>query len=114
MSRFTIKPPGIYIQEINVQPQSIEGVGTSAATFLGEAETGPTMPTLVTSFTEYQRIFGSYFGEGKYLPYAVEGFFLNGGKQCYVCRITDSNYASALANLEAVEASIIYSPNAQA
>jgi uncharacterized protein len=114
MSRFNIKPPGIYIQEINKQPQSIEGVSTSTAAFLGEAETGPTTPTLVTSFTEYQRAFGSYFGEGKYLPYAVEGFFLNGGKRCYVCRVTDSNYTSALAKLETVDVSIIYSPNAQA
>src|SRR5665647_2482305 len=115
MSRFTIKPPGIYIQEINVQPQSIEGVGTSAATFLGEAETGPTTPTLVTSFTEYQRVFGSYFGEGKYLPYAVEGFFLNGGQRCYMCRVLASDYAGALAKLEVVEeVSIVYCPNAQA
>jgi phage tail sheath protein FI len=114
MSRFNIKPPGIYIQEINILPKSIEGVGTSTAAFLGEAETGPTTPILVTSFIEYQRVFGGYFGTDKYLPYAVEGFFLNGGKRCYVCRVTDSNYASALANLEAVEVSIIYSPNAQA
>lgn len=114
MSRFNVKSSGIYIEDINVHPKSIEGVDTSAAAFLGEAETGPTTPTLVTSFVEYQRVFGGFFGEGKYLPYAVEGFFLNGGQRCYVCRVTDSNYSSALANLEAVEVSIIYSPNAQA
>ena len=115
MSRFTIKEPGIYIQEINLQPHSIEGVGTSAAAFLGETETGPTTPTLVTSFTEYQRVFGSYFGEGKFLPYAVEGFFLNGGQRCYVCRVSGSDYVGVLAKLEMVEeVSIVYCPNAQA
>jgi phage tail sheath protein FI len=114
MSRFNVKSSGIYIEDINVHPKSIEGVDTSAAAFLGEAETGPTTPTLVTSFVEYQRVFGGFFGEGKYLPYAVEGFFLNGGQRCYVCRVTDSNYSSALSNLEAVMVSIIYSPNAQA
>ena len=115
MSRFTVKPPGIYVQDIRIQPQSIEGVSTSTAAFLGETETGPTTPTLVTSFAEYQRVFGGYFGEGKYLPYAVEGFFLNGGKRCYVCRVTDSNYASALAKLEAVERFQLFTrPNAQA
>ena len=114
MSRFNIKSPGIYIEDINVHPQSIKGVGTSTAAFLGEAEMGPTTPTLVTSFTEYQRVFGGYFDEDKYLPYAVEGFFLNGGKRCYVSRVSDSNYASALAHLEAVEVAIVYSPNAQA
>ena len=75
---------------------------------------GSTTPTLVTSWVDYQKVFGSYFEEGKHLPYAVEGFFLNGGQQAYVCRVTDSNYASALAKLEALDVSIIYSPNAQA
>lgn len=115
MSRFTIKQPGIFVQNIRIQPQPIEGVSTSTAAFLGETQTGPTTPTLVTSWLEYQNVFGGYFGEGKYLPYAVEGFFLNGGQRCYVCRVNGSDYASALAKLGAVEEiSIIYSPNAQA
>ncbi len=114
MSRITIKP-GVFVQNIRIQPQPIEGVSTSTAAFLGEAETGPKMPTLVTSFAEYQRVFGGYFGEDKYLPYAIEGFFLNGGQRCYVCRITATDYAGALAKLEVVEdVSIIYSPNTQA
>ena len=113
MSRLPIKP-GVFVQNVRIQPQSIEGVSTSNAAFLGETQTGPVAPTLVTSFIEYQRLFGGYFGVDKYLPYSVEGFFGNGGKRCYVCRVNDGNYASALAKLEAVDASIIYSPNAQA
>ena len=113
MSRLPIKP-GVFVQNVRIQPQSIEGVSTSNAAFLGETQTGPVAPTLVTSFIEYQRLFGGYFGVDKYLPYSVEGFFGNGGKRCYVCSVNDGNYASALAKLEAVDASIIYSPNAQA
>jgi phage tail sheath protein FI len=113
MSRLPIKP-GIFIQNIRTLPQSIESVSTSNAAFFGETQIGPTTPTLVTSFIEYQGLFGSYFGEGKYMPYAVEGFFGNGGKRCFVCSVNDSDYAGALAKLEAVDASIIYSPNAQA
>jgi uncharacterized protein len=114
MSRLPIKP-GVFVQNVRIQPQSIEGVGTSTAAFLGETELGPTMPTLVTSWVDYQRLFGGYFGEGKYMPYAVEGFFENGGQRCYVCRVTNGDYASALALLEAVEeVSIVYAPNAQA
>jgi phage tail sheath protein FI len=112
MSRIPLKP-GVFVQEIKIYPPPIEGVNTSNVAFLGETETGPTTPTLVTSFIEYQRVFGGYFGECKYLPYAVEGFFLNGGRRCYVCRVADSNYTSALAKLEVVDVSIIYSPNAQ-
>jgi hypothetical protein len=114
MSRFTIKQPKISVQNIRSQPQPIEGVSTSTAGFLGETQTGPTSPMLVTSWLEYQTVFGGYFGEGKYLPYAVEGFFLNGGKRCFISRIPNSNYKAALAELEALEISIVYSPNAQA
>ncbi len=114
MSRLPIKP-GVFVQNIRIQPQSIEGVSTSTAAFLGETKMGATTPTLITSWLEYQTLFGGYFGADKYLPYAVEGFFLNGGKRCYLCKVTNSDYPSALAELEKFEEiSIVYSPNAQA
>jgi uncharacterized protein len=115
MSHFTIKQPKISVENISIQPQPIEGVSTSTTAFLGETQTGPTTPTLITSWLQFQTVFGGYFGEGKYLPYAVEGFFLNGGNRCYVCRVLGLDYASALDKLKAVqEISILYSPNAQA
>ncbi len=115
MSRFAIRRPGVYVEEIRSQPQPIEGVSTSTAAFLGETQIGPDTPTLVTGWVQFQSVFGGYFGPEKYLPYAVEGFFLNGGKRCYICRVTNGDYPSALAKLEAVEeVSIVYTPNAQA
>ena len=113
MSRLPIKP-GVFVQNVRNQPKSIEGVSTSNAAFLGETQIGLVAPTLVTSFTEYQMLFGGYFGADKYLPYAVEGFFANGGKRCFVCSVNDGNYIGAITKLEAVDASIIYVPNAQA
>ena len=54
---------------------------------------GPSIgaPSLVTSFADFQRQFGGYLseythGEYRYLPYAVDQFFLNGGTRCYVTR----------------------------
>jgi phage tail sheath protein FI len=79
--------PGVYIEEIEIGAKPIEGVSTSTAAFLGETERGPTYPQLVTSFPEYQRIFGGFFGAEKFMPYAAEGFFANGGQRCVVCRI---------------------------
>ncbi|MHC1599763.1 MAG: phage tail sheath family protein [Candidatus Methanospirareceae archaeon] len=85
--------PGVYIEEFEIGAKPIEGVSTSTAGFLGMAERGPlNKPTLVTSFAEYQRIFGSYlkeadYGKKRYLPYAVEGFFANGGQRVYVSRV---------------------------
>jgi len=81
--------PGVYIEEIERGPKPIEGVPTSTAAFIGETERGPTKPRLVTSFKDYQRWFGGVFGDTKFMPYAVAGFFENGGKRMYVCRVTD-------------------------
>ena len=86
--------PGVYVEEFEIGSKPIEGVSTSTLGFLGETERGPTEPKLVTSWLEYQRKFGSFFGDDKYLPYAVEGFFLNGGKRGYVARIVDRQGAT--------------------
>jgi phage tail sheath protein FI len=81
--------PGVYVEEFEIGAKPIEGVSTSTAGFLGEAERGPTTPDLVTSWPDYQRKFGSFFGPDKYLPYAVQGFFANGGQRCFIARIVD-------------------------
>jgi phage tail sheath protein FI len=87
--------PGVYVEEIEMGSKPIEGVSTSVAGFLGETERGPIKPKLVTSWLQYQRIFGSYFDEDKYMPFAVQGFFENGGKSCYIARIVNSNSEAA-------------------
>lgn len=78
--------PGVYVEEIEIGAKPIEGVSTSTAGFLGQTERGPTMPWLVTSFEQYRRVFGGYV-ETSFLPYAVEGFFRNGGQRCYIARV---------------------------
>lgn len=79
--------PGVYIEEIERGPRPIEGVPTSTSAFLGETERGPIKPRLVTSYKEYQRWFGGVFGDNKFMPYAVNGFFENGGRRLFVCRV---------------------------
>jgi len=85
--------PGVYIEEIEIGAKPIEGVSTTTTGFIGMAERGPLdKPTLVTSFAEYQRIFGGYlseknYGNKRWLPYAVEGFFVNGGQRLYISRV---------------------------
>ncbi|MGZ4852025.1 MAG: hypothetical protein ACXV3D_02400, partial [Halobacteriota archaeon] len=87
------KAPGVYIEEISVGPMPIAGVSTSTAGFVGVTEMGPSEgpPVLVTSFAGFQRKFGGYldesFEENRFLPYAVESFFTNGGGQCYIMRV---------------------------
>lgn len=83
--------PGVYVEEIDTGNKPIEGVSTSTAGFLGIAERGTLLPTLLTSFGDYQRSFGSYVkdpdGTDHYLAYAIEGFFQNGGQRCFVQRV---------------------------
>jgi len=90
-------PPGVYIDEIEPGPRPIEGVPTSTAAFIGETERGPVTPRLVTSYKEYQHWFGGVFGDTKFMPYAVRGFFENGGERMYVCRVTEENASPAQA-----------------
>src|SRR4029079_1917223 len=89
--------PGVYIEEIERGPRPIEGVPTSTAAFLGEAERGSITPRLVTSYKEYQRWFRNVFRGHKCLPYAVNGFFENGGKRVFISRIVGKAATSAQA-----------------
>jgi phage tail sheath protein FI len=87
--------PGVYVEEIEIGAKPIEGVSTSTAGFLGETERGPVAAKLVTNFEEFRRVYGGYLSNS-FLPYAMEGFFSNGGKRCFIARIvgTGSKYAS--------------------
>src|SRR5579872_4414419 len=92
--------PGVYVEEIDTGNKPIEGVSTSIAGFLGVTERGPLQPTLVTSFTDYVRNFGSYVqlaGQDYYLTYGVEGFFLNGGQEAFIARVASSTAVAATA-----------------
>ena len=92
--------------------QTINPVPTSTVGFLGNTESGPTTPENVTSWLDFQSKFGSYISES-YLPYAVNGFFANGGQRCFVGRIVDSDYQKGLNVINEIdEISILHIPNA--
>ncbi|HSN74946.1 MAG TPA: phage tail sheath subtilisin-like domain-containing protein, partial [Anaerolineae bacterium] len=91
--------PGVYIEEVSFRPKSIEGVSTSTAGFVGPTRYGPTTgePELLTSFADYERIYGGidqlhFDSEGgveteNYMAHAVRAFFDNGGSRLYVSRV---------------------------
>lgn len=86
--------PGVYVEEISTGPRPIEGVSTSTTGMAGQTERGPVLPRLVTSWEEFSRWYGGYVDRTpggtafKYLPYAVRGFFDNGGQRLFVARVT--------------------------
>jgi uncharacterized protein len=92
--------PGVYVEEVSFRAPSIEGVGTSTVGFAGVTLTGPTgtTPQLLTSFGDYQNIYGGYDQltltgntsdpqNTNYMSMAVKAFFDNGGSQLYVSRV---------------------------
>ncbi|MBE5826557.1 MAG: phage tail sheath family protein [Butyrivibrio sp.] len=96
--------PGVYVEEYDNSPRSIEGVGTSTAGFVGLAEKGPIegAPLLVTNMRSFKQQFGGFlsefaYGEYRHLANSVQQFFDNGGTRCYVMRVApkDAKPASA-------------------
>ena len=55
--------PGVYVEEIP-GPETIQAVGTQTAGFIGPCRFGPTSgrPELLTSFLDYQRVYGDWTG----------------------------------------------------
>jgi uncharacterized protein len=79
--------PGVYVEEVPSGSMPIEGVGTAVAAFVGLAENGPfNEPTLVTNWTQFSSLFGT-FVDGSYLAHSVYGYFTNGGGAAYIVRI---------------------------
>jgi uncharacterized protein len=101
--------PGVYIEEVPSQVNSIAGVSTSTAGFIGVAARG-VRPTAVASFAEFERVFD--LKPTGYLSIAVRGFFENGGKLCYVtCIVPTDPLDAALDSLANEELSILCCPD---
>lgn len=101
--------PGVYVEEYESGAVPMEGVGTSTAGFVGLAEKGDVIgkPQLVTSFSDYVRIFGGYlseakFGDKRFLPYAVEHFFINGGSRAFVMRVCPADAVAAATKSDSI------------
>ena len=97
--------PGVYVEEYDSGAVPMQGVSTSTAGFIGLAQRGPVIgkPQLVTSFADYKRAYGGYLSEAKYgdvryLPYAVEQFFINGGSRAYIMRVAPDGAQAAQAS----------------
>jgi len=85
------KAPGVYLEEIT-PAGPIAGAGTSVAAFIGRvAKLDPkdlTTAVPVTNWTAYTGRFGEY-DPATMLPFAVRGFFENGGTLAYVVPVAD-------------------------
>lgn len=94
--------PGVYIEEFESGSRPMAGVSTSIPGFLGMTAKGYTvgLPQLITSAAEFKRTYGSYLNKSEYkdfrfLSYAIDLFFGNGGSACYVMRVQAPNASCA-------------------
>ena len=88
MDKYT--SPGVYVESVSSVVSVDDSLSTGIGGFIGIAERGPGIPTLISSWQEYVDTFTFYmdspFLANSSLAFAVYGFFQNGGKRCYVQR----------------------------
>ncbi|WP_008317282.1 phage tail sheath family protein [Leptolyngbya sp. PCC 6406] len=89
--------PGVYVEEVDRGSRPIEGVSMSVAGFVGFTEDvrGDAelfKPMMITNWSQYVEFFAKPGSDGftdfdAYLPFAVQGWFNNGGGRCWVVSI---------------------------
>ncbi|MBF6336863.1 phage tail sheath family protein [Nocardia abscessus] len=87
--------PGVYIDELPSAVRTIVGVPTSIAAFVGWAPRGPTDPVRITSFDDYNQIFGGLHEQSP-MSQAVYQFYLNGGSEAEVVRLAGNGAEAAV------------------
>ena len=86
--------PGAYVETFDADPQRIRLRRTDVAGFVGVAERGPiNVAVKVQTWRQFQSTFGGFMRDA-YLAYAVNGFFQNGGRTCWVVRAGDTTRAT--------------------
>ena len=108
--------PGVFVEETSFRQKTIEGVSTSTTAFVGPTRYGPEEgePPLLTSFSEFERIYGGIdqlqFNNEEathnYIAHAVRNYFEEGGRRLYVARVVDDSAARASASIGASPSTI--------
>jgi phage tail sheath protein FI len=89
---YAYRTPGVRFEWIDVQPPVLP-VRTDITGFVGVAERGPLhTPVKIESWAQFTGNFGSHIPQA-YLAYAVQGFFENGGRTCWIVRVADPDRA---------------------
>lgn len=103
----TYTRPGVYVQEyLNPISDIVANPGDSAAAFVGVSTGGgPVGPTLISSWAQYQALFGGVGTTNDDLGYAVYTYFSNGGTPCYIVRAVNSDATAASLTIQDTEGS---------
>ncbi len=94
----TYAAPGVYVEEVVSTQKVLTSAPTAIAAFVGFTEKAPNddpndpeglAPRLVTSWTQFENLYGS-FTAGAVLPLSVYGYFANGGTLAYIVRMPNT------------------------
>ncbi len=89
--------PDIYIEEVSGGARPIQAVGTSTAGFVGVAPKADAFVNEARAINNWSEFVREFFPTGQAstpLSQAVYGFFLNGGRRCYVVNVGAANAVS--------------------
>ena len=99
--------PGVFTDEIDQTflPAAIADIG---ACVVGPTAKGPAnIPTIVTSYSEYQQVFGDTFRSGsnyyQYLTSHTAREYLKHADKLTVVRILDGDYSEAVSSVPSIE-----------
>ena len=91
---YAYRTPGVYFEWQDKTPVRLPALRTDIAGVVGIAARGPLHRAVkVESWTQFVSLYGGHIPQG-YLAYAVEGFFANGGRTCWVVRVADPDTAA--------------------
>jgi hypothetical protein len=82
--------PGVYIEEVSTGARPIQALGTSTAAFVGVApnpEARRNEAVAINNWMQFVREFAPEGTASTPLSHAVFGFFLNGGRRCFVVNV---------------------------
>lgn len=91
---------GVNVTEVDGRASpALQAAPTSVAAFVGRTRRGvPNQAVRVTSLDQFAARFGGHHSDG-YLPQSVTGFFLNGGREAQIVRVTGAGSLPAGATL---------------
>jgi uncharacterized protein len=86
----------VQVEEEHGPNQTIVRLGTARTAFVGRTLRGPVnQAILITSFTEFQHVFGGLW-QPSLLGYAVEQFFDHGGREALIVRVVNGARSATL------------------
>jgi hypothetical protein len=99
----TLLSPGVLARENDQSFLTAQPIQAGAA-ILGPTVKGPTVPTVVTTYSQYQNIYGTLVQSGSdfytyFTSIAAYNYFQNGGDSLLVGRVTNGTYTGATSSM---------------